>query len=194
MPQIILDLRDFVLCFFSNWLGFVGGTGSFLIAITEKVNGRPMRRRAYFFVVFGVFSLLAVFSIWRKEHRLILQVDHIADIRDNLGAYLSIDLRIQNQCKGAEEVYPGLGPLEAYKRFHSEIHTYVRNEMGYSYGEQLVDSLNYGDKAPSGLSGENAKAWILAEGTRHRINELMAILDGRTGGIEGSVTASNRML
>jgi len=95
-------------------------------------------------------------------------------IMDKLAAFLSSATVLQNQCAGVGPPLPlGKSAYQVYEDFQKELYDYINKQIGYSYAQQMVDSLSIPVPRPDGLSEINANTWILTEQTKIRIRELL---------------------
>jgi len=64
-------------------------------------------------------------------------------IMDKLAAFLSSATVLQNQCVGVgPPLPPGKKAYQVYEDFQKELYDYINKEIGYSYAQQMVDSLS----------------------------------------------------
>jgi len=99
-------------------------------------------------------------------------------IIDKLAAFLNSATVLQNQCAGiGPPLPPGKSAYQVYENLQMELFDYVNKEIGYSYAEQMVDSLSIPVYRPGGLSEINANTWMLAEQTKIRVRELLGKLE-----------------
>lgn len=95
-------------------------------------------------------------------------------IMDKLATFLSSATVLQNQCVGVgPPLPPGKKAYQVYEDFQKELYDYINKEIGYSYAQQMVDSLSIPVPRPDGLSEINTNTWMLTEQTKIRIRELL---------------------
>jgi hypothetical protein len=103
-------------------------------------------------------------------------------IRDHLGDEFLIKLiLIQQQSEGGKvRIYPKKDALDSFAYLRIQLMNYVRQEIGPSYWDQLVDTISTPIMPPpnfGNLSPRNQSAWIQCAQTKRGLQELMEKFD-----------------
>jgi hypothetical protein len=183
-----MDFHGFILALFNDWISIMSGTASILFAAlgyiplkTFAFFKKPgMQRKIFWGMALFCFFLSSV-SAWTNEHKkaenLLGQLEikqKNEKIRNTLATFLSEAVVLQNECIGVGiELPPSKNVYQVYADWHKRLYDYINNELGYSYAEEMVDSLSISVPNPIVLSERNAKTWMLTEQSKVRLRELI---------------------